>query len=255
MNRRQFRQESPVNFGEKVKQLRAERNLTQPQLAQAIGIEQSYLSKLENDKSVPSADTFQAILRALDVDVATFLQGVDDKVVHRDLKQIPDVANHVNAVVSLKIHDIKRWLFGSAVACVLGLTLGVAAHRGLLFPNTQYNYSSNGVVLPGEPTNVFETYQKQMHHRYARGQITAKEHASLIDEFSRRHDEHVQLLDVYRGETFTQQVEGGQRVYTMTRIMETDRRENRWMMFAGALLAFGGVLGFVVEQRLRSVTL
>src|SRR5688572_18022983 len=42
--------ESNVNFGEKVKQLRAERNLTQPQLAQAIGIEQSYLSKLENDK-------------------------------------------------------------------------------------------------------------------------------------------------------------------------------------------------------------
>jgi hypothetical protein len=41
----------------------------------------------------------------------------------------------------------------------------------------------------------------------------------------------------------------------MTRIMETDRRENRWMMFAGALLAFGGVLGFVVEQRLRSVKL
>ena len=61
-----------MNFGEKVKQLRTERNLTQPQLAQAIGIEQSYLSKLENDKSVPSADIFQAILKAFGIDVATW---------------------------------------------------------------------------------------------------------------------------------------------------------------------------------------
>jgi len=43
-----------MNFGERIKQLRTERNMTQPQLAEAIGIEQSYLSKLENDKSVPS---------------------------------------------------------------------------------------------------------------------------------------------------------------------------------------------------------
>jgi len=49
-----------MNIGEKIKQLRTEKNLTQPQLAEAIGIEQSYLSKLENDKSTPSADIFQA---------------------------------------------------------------------------------------------------------------------------------------------------------------------------------------------------
>jgi transcriptional regulator with XRE-family HTH domain len=72
-----------VNFGEKVRQLRAERNLTQPQLAQLIGIEQSYLSKLENDKSIPSADIFQAIQLALSIDVATFLEGVDEKQVYR----------------------------------------------------------------------------------------------------------------------------------------------------------------------------
>lgn len=32
-----------MNFGEKLKQIRTQKNLTQPQMAEAIGIEQSYL--------------------------------------------------------------------------------------------------------------------------------------------------------------------------------------------------------------------
>ena len=91
-----------MNFGDRIKQLRTQKNLTQPQLAQAIGIEQSYLSKLENDKSVPGADIFQSILRAFNMDVATFLEGVDDNIVHRELRQVPEVANHLNSQVALK---------------------------------------------------------------------------------------------------------------------------------------------------------
>ena len=103
-----------MNIGEKIKQLRTEKNLTQPQLAEAIGIEQSYLSKLENDKSVPSADIFQAILKALNIEVGSFLEGIDDKIIHRQLRQIPEVANYLNAGVAYKVHNIKKWLFCSA---------------------------------------------------------------------------------------------------------------------------------------------
>jgi transcriptional regulator with XRE-family HTH domain len=226
-----------LNFGEKVKQLRAERNLTQPQLAQAIGIEQSYLSKLENDKSVPSADIFQGILRAFSIDVATFLEGVDDKIVHRDLRQIPEVANHVSARASEKIHSIRAWLFSSAIACVLGLTLGFAGYRGLLYSNTQYNYVSQGVVSAGEPTNIFD------------------DHATQAEEFKRRINQQVMLLDDYRGEAFLQKVDGGQRLYKLAAQKLVERAQNRWLMFIGALLAFSGIIGFVVEQRLRSVKL
>jgi transcriptional regulator with XRE-family HTH domain len=123
------RKEIAVNFGEKVKQLRAERNLTQPQLAQAIGIEQSYLSKLENDKSVPSADIFQSILRALGVDVATFLEGVDDKIVHRDLKQVPEVANHLNSQINRKVHSIKAWLSPDGAGCCFPSSSTTTTHR------------------------------------------------------------------------------------------------------------------------------
>jgi hypothetical protein len=32
-----------------------------------------------------------------------------------------------------------------------------------------------------------------------------------------------------------------------------ERAPNRWLMLMGAFLTFGGIVGFVVEQRLRSV--
>jgi transcriptional regulator with XRE-family HTH domain len=242
-----------VNFGEKVKQLRAERNLTQPQLAQAIGIEQSYLSKLENGKSVPSADIFQAILRAFSVDVATLLEGVDDRIVHRDLKQVPEVANHLGSQVNRKVHSIKAWLFSSGVACALGLTLATAGYRGLLFSNTQYNYESAGVVLPGEPTNIFDIHRGLLHNKLVARMITEAEFTVLAEEFSRRGDQQALLLDDYRGDAFVQQVDGGQRLFKMVREVEHERPGNRWLMFLGTLLTFSGLLGFIIESRLRRV--
>jgi transcriptional regulator with XRE-family HTH domain len=244
-----------MNFGEKVKQLRAERNLTQPQLAAAIGIEQSYLSKLENDKSVPSADIFQALLRALDLDVAALLEGVDQKVVRGDLRQIPEVANHVAAQTSLKVHDIKTWLFTSAVACVLGLALVVSGYRALMFSNERFNYASDGVVRAGEPTNIFDMHQGLLQNRFNAQQITRDEFATLTEEFSRRFHEHVLLLDEYRGEAFIQPVEGGTRLYEMKRATYHARPENRWLMLAGVLLTFAGLFGFIVEARLRRIRL
>lgn len=223
-----------MNFGEKLKQLRAERNLTQPQLAQAIGIEQSYLSKLENDKSIPSADIFQSILKAFGIDVATFLEGVDAKQVHRDLRQVPEVANHLNNVVATKIHDIKRWLYASGIALALGLTVVLAGYRGLLFSNTQYGYRSVLVLLPGEsPQAPFLNPQK----------------------FADRVMPDSQLLDEYRGEDYFESVPGGTRFYTYVGEHLTSRPQNRLLMLAGALLTFGGIVGFIVEARLRRVRL
>ena len=244
-----------MNFGEKVKQLRAERNLTQPQLAQAIGIEQSYLSKLENDKSVPSAEIFQSILRAFSLDVATFLEGVDDKIVHRDLRQVPEVANHLNGQVHRKIHSIRTWLFASGIACALGLSLAAAGYWGWLLPNRQYNYISDGVVLPGEPTNIFDIHTGLLHAKLVAKLISEEDYLKQAEEFGRRLDSQPLLLDDYRGEAFVESVKGGQRLYKLPNGGQrwNMRGANRWLQFVGALLTFGGLLGFIIEARLRSV--
>jgi len=244
-----------VNFGEKVRQLRAERNLTQPQLAQLIGIEQSYLSKLENDKSIPSADIFQAILKAFGIDVASFLEGVDEKQVQRDLRQVPEVSNHLNARMTLKIHSIKSWLFISGIALTLGLALGLAGVRGLLFPQSQFNYESPGISLPGEPSDFFDNYFGYVLQKRAAELISEQEKFQLLDEINKRRVRDYRVLDHYRGKAYIEEVPGGRRNFYFTHISEYERPENRWLIFAGALLAFGGIVGFIVEARLRRVRL
>lgn len=242
-----------MNLGERIKQLRTERNLTQPQLAEAIGIEQSYLSKLENDKSVPSADIFQAILRAFCVDVPAFLAGIDTQIVHRQLRQIPDVANHLNADVAARIHNMKRWLYGSAVACILGLSSIVAGYQGLIFPNKLYNYMSPGVVLSGEATDVFSTYEGLLFNRLAGGQIDNAERIRLVEAFRKRFNTQNLVLDEYRGQGFSLPVKGGSRVYDYKGDSYVQRSQNRYLLLLGTVFAVAGVFGFIVESRLRSV--
>lgn len=245
-----------MNIGEKIKQLRTDKNLTQPQLAEAIGIEQSYLSKLENDKSIPSADIFQAILKALSVDVGSFLEGIDDKIIHRQLRQIPEVANYLNAGVAYKIHNIKKWLFGSAVACVIGLTLIVAGEKSLLFSSWQYNYVSPGVVLPNEPADILDsyTYRRSIDKKYEAKLISADEAAKLISDFeSERRRPSFQLADHYQGRTFVVPVEGGSRTYTLTETIIVQSPNNHYLTLLGSLLTFAGIFGFFVEFRLRKI--
>jgi transcriptional regulator with XRE-family HTH domain len=242
-----------VYFGEKVRQLRTERSLTQPQLAQAIGIEQSYLSKLENDKSVPSADIFQAILKAFSVDVATLLAGVDEKQIRSDLRQVPEVSEHLKAQVVTRIHGIKRWLYASGVALALGLALGLAGYRGLLVSNEQYNYESPGVLQVGESPDFFEEYAGLLHQQRNAGLITDQERVARVLEIESRKSPEYRLLDEYRGRGFMEQVPGGSRFYYFQHSSVFERPQNRWLMFIGALLACGGIAGFIIEARLRSV--
>ncbi|NQY33918.1 MAG: helix-turn-helix transcriptional regulator [Alteromonadaceae bacterium] len=66
-----------MKFSEKIKQLRNKAGLTQPELAKRSDIEQSYLSKLENDKGSPSFDVISKIAVALNTDAMTLIESLD----------------------------------------------------------------------------------------------------------------------------------------------------------------------------------
>jgi len=242
-----------MNFGDRLKQLRTQKNLTQPQLAQAIGIEQSYLSKLENDKSVPGADIFQAILRAFDMDVASFLAGVDDNVVHRELRQLPEVANHLNSQVALRIHNVRKWLFSSAVAGVLGLTLFGAGYKQLMTSNWQYTYESEGVVRPDEPSDLYDMFHPWVGAKVRAGEIDDAEARKRISEYMSRMKVDFRTLREHRGDAFVEPVPGGSRVYKLKNSNYQEQAANRYLMLAGLLLTFASLFGFIVEMRLRTL--
>jgi len=67
-----------MSFQENLRTLRLARGLTQPLLAEKAGIEQSYLSKLENGRSRPSDEVLARLAQALEVKPETLQQNGDE---------------------------------------------------------------------------------------------------------------------------------------------------------------------------------
>lgn len=59
-----------MKFGETIRQLRKKSRLTQRQLAEQVGVDYTYISKIENDRldHTPSIKTIRKLAEALDAD-------------------------------------------------------------------------------------------------------------------------------------------------------------------------------------------
>lgn len=68
-----------MKFGERLRELRKERGLTLRALAEAVGVDFTYLSKIENRKAgyLPGADTIRALAKALEADPLELLELAD----------------------------------------------------------------------------------------------------------------------------------------------------------------------------------
>lgn len=54
-------------FGKRVRQLRRQKDLTQEELAELVGVSAEFISNLERGINAPSFDTLERIAEALDV--------------------------------------------------------------------------------------------------------------------------------------------------------------------------------------------
>lgn len=243
-----------MNFGEKLKQIRTERNLTQPQFADALGIEQSYLSKLENDKSQPSADMFGAIIKALELAPGDFLAGIDRHVLQSALRHIPEVSQFLGSVATRRVHDARKYLYGAAAACTIGFAMMLAANDGIFFPNKQYKYISQGVILKGESEDVFSQFQEILNLKMLANKITIQERSEMLANFTANRAQ-VQTLESWddRGSVFFEDVGNGRRKFELADTRSVHSMANRILQYLGALLTFCGVLAVVVEWRMRKV--
>lgn len=241
-----------MNFGERLKQIRTEKNLTQPQFAQMAGIEQSYLSKLENDKSIPSAEMFSTILAGLGMDQADFLKDVDRDVLATTLSHIPTVSQFTTKVAAEQVKDTKRWLFGSAAAWVLGFAMMLAANDGIFFSNKVYKYSSPGVIHAGEAENVFDTHKEILLLKRQAGILTAEEMAGQQAEFQANRVRPLSVeLAASRGSAYVEQAQGGHRRFELDHTEHVQAPGNRILQFLGAVVLVSGFAGLFIEWRLR----
>lgn len=77
-------------LGQKIRELRKKKGLTQHQLAELIGVKHNSISDWENDKNKPYPDTIELLMGALDTDANTLL-GWDNP---EQLKADADILAH-----------------------------------------------------------------------------------------------------------------------------------------------------------------
>lgn len=241
-----------MNFGERLKQIRTGKGLTQPQFAQVAGIEQSYLSKLENDKSVPSADMFSTILAGLGMDEASFLQELDKDVLATTLRHIPAVAQFNASAVAAQVNHTKQWLYGAAMAWVLGFALMLAANDGIFFSNKLYKYTSPGVILAGEAENVFENHAQILALKQAANILTPQDMAKELGAFQEKRARPVTVeWPASRGTVYAETAQDGRRLFSLVHTEHVQAPGNRILQFLGAIVFVCGFVGLFIEWRLR----
>lgn len=235
-----------MTLGEKLKQLRVTEGLSQPELAERIGIEQSYLSKLENDKSVPSNEMFTSLLSAFEMSVDELLASLSSEDLAR-LKQIPQVGQWLTQKSNDSYAKHRRFLYMASAMIVLATTLFYVGFSKILFNETQYEYESLGIVQLGEPKNVHSSWRDLIDF--------SKEGAHTLvrtkkAEMAKRRDQVVVISAAYRGPSFEEAVEGGTRFYKLDKKITLPKPINAWLQILGVFLMLGGVMGFVLEKKL-----
>jgi transcriptional regulator with XRE-family HTH domain len=125
-----------MEFSEKLIQLRKEKGWTQAVAARNINIQQSYLSKLENGRYIPSEEVIEKLCKAYDIP--------------RTSLSLPKPG---------RIQHAKYWLIGA----LTGLVITLFGQLGLVFSQTYYTYK---VTPLEEVTSVAENISYHLSDEY-----------------------------------------------------------------------------------------
>ena len=230
-----------MTLGQQIKKIRMEQDLSQPMLAEAIGIEQSYLSKLENDKSIPSNDIFRKLLSGLGLSIEQLLEKLERSYIVAELCQIPDVEHWLSKKQHSQQKFSRRLLLLSSALIAFATTFFYVGFSQVLFSTTQHEYFSEGIIKQGEPFDYFESGAFFSAH--------PDDHEKVRHEVrQRRNPSEIKTFDL-QGSSFMLDVEGGKRRYVYARDSDVTRIENGILQIAGVFMFACGILGFVLERR------
>ena len=142
-----------MSFGEHLRQALEHKGWSQPVAAQQIGIEQSYLSKLETSNSYPSNETFTKLQKAYGFNLDEVVQFMGDE----ELRKLREV-NDIRRTILRRRRDSQTGLRNWMLAGVAGLAIGGGFLGAAIVPDTadrQYHYRSEGILQPNETLTAF----------------------------------------------------------------------------------------------------
>tara|TARA_R110000764_G_scaffold22505_2_gene56010 strand:- start:139 stop:789 length:651 start_codon:yes stop_codon:yes gene_type:complete len=216
-----------MKLGDYLRQKRAERGWTQPEAAARAKIEQSYLSKLENNKSIPSGDIYARLARAYGIDEQE-MAGILFPAELDRLREIDSLRDLLLKRSRADIETPRRLLLAGLAALVIGGGFVGFSQFEPARVLTQYTYQSTGVIAADAPLDT------------------------IIPPAAPGADEQTKFLTQMRGPIFTEQVPGGKRVWMLVGSNEiTQAPPYRWAMIPGMALIIGGLGCFFVAWRWR----
>lgn len=216
-----------MKFGEYLRTKRAEKGWTQPEAAARVRIEQSYLSKLENGKSIPSEDIYQRLVETYKFDVKEMASTLFPAELDR-LREIDTLRELLLERSRSDIEAPRRLLLAGLAALVIGG--GFVGFSNIDSARTlrQYTYQSTGVIAANAPIDT------------------------QLPPGAAGADEQTMFLTQMRGPTFTEQVQGGRRVWRLVGSNEIEQLPKyRWALIPGIALIIGGLGCFFVAWRWR----
>ncbi len=221
-----------MKFGDYIRERRAQLGLTQPEAAAKAGIEQSYLSKLENGRSTPSAEVYARLCEAYDIDSAALYTAIDDEAI-QELMDIEQIRALAAVKASQSQAETRMWRLASVIAIGLGAGL-LGASQIIPTEESRFVYQSTGVIEDGESLNFFNDLDE-----------ASPELLERIDELTRSQTD-------YMGPHFLEDVEGGRRVWMMVGGETVSVRGwARWFVIPGLAFLFSGAAGLATVWRRR----
>lgn len=132
-----------MTLGEQIRRARENKNLSQEELAEQLGVSRQAVSKWENDTSVPQGINRELLSKILELELVTSTDRTEEKTVGKS--------------------KIVKWL-GWGVAIVLLAALGVSLWFNLRTPRIDewHNMGPNATPAPPEPSEIgFDGNEKQ----------------------------------------------------------------------------------------------
>ncbi len=240
----------PTTLGEQFKKIRAEKGLSQPELAELAGIEQSYLSKLENGKSLPSSEVLRKLLNAFKLTLAELIAPLDKSYIKSNLLAINDIDQLYQQVNIKQLNQQRNMLYLASSLIVIAVTLFYIGYAKQVFNEILYEYRSDGVVLAGEPSDVFRKWHELIDIKDRNEKDEKMRQLKVV--MAQRSDVLVKLIPENKGYYFEETVEGGIRLFTKSKHdlpIAEPRAINAWLQVLGVLLFVRGIMGFILERR------
>ncbi len=235
-----------MKLSEKIKLLRTSENMTQPELATKAGIEQSYLSKLENDKGTPSYEIIHRIAQAFEMSGMELINSLSQSYIENHLSHIPEVAAEYASIKKRQVKRLKFRFIMASLVVVLGVGLFFIGNHAILIPDTEYIYTSKGVIKDNENIYQFQTFK-------------ISDIAETNEELAARKKANQSRIDVkkiivseHRGTSFVENVDGGRRLFEIEEYRDTNNMYNELISLLGMMMIVAGFFMFLYAFKFKA---